>query len=51
MIKLEKRSIRLSVTPVIEDLFRSTFAVEESLKTHVSASEIVLDMCYVRDFF
>lgn len=51
MIKLGKRSIRESVTPIIENLFRSTFTVDESLKTHVSASEIILDMSYARDFF
>jgi hypothetical protein len=39
MIKLGKRGIRLSVTPIIED-----FTVEESLKAHVSASETILDM-------
>jgi hypothetical protein len=50
MVKLGKRSIRLSVTPIIEDLFWNTFIVEESLKTHVSASEITLDMPYARDF-
>jgi hypothetical protein len=42
--KLGKRGIRLSVTPIIEDLFWSSFTVEESLKAHVSASEIILDM-------
>ena len=51
MIKLGKRSVRVSVTPIIEELFGSTFAVAESLKTHVSASEIILDMSYVRGFF
>jgi hypothetical protein len=50
MIKLGKRSIRLSVTPIIEDLFWNTFTVNESLKTHASISEIILDMSYVRDF-
>jgi hypothetical protein len=49
MIKLGKRGIRLSVTPIIEDLFWSSFTVEESLKAHVSTSEIILDMS--RDFF
>jgi hypothetical protein len=44
MIKLGKRGIRLSVTPIIEDLFWSSFTVEDSLKAHVSASEIILDM-------
>ena len=44
MIKLGKRGIRLFVIPIIEDLFWSSFTVEESLKAHVSASEIILDM-------
>jgi hypothetical protein len=51
MVKLGKRSVRLSVTPIVEDLFWSTFTVEESLKTYASAGEIALDMSYVRDFF
>ena len=51
MIKPGKRSIRLSVISIIEDFFWSTFTVDESLKTHASASEIILDMSYVRDFF
>jgi hypothetical protein len=49
MIKLGKRSIRLSVTSIIEDLIRSTFTIDEPLKTHASASEIILDVSYVRD--
>ena len=44
MIKLGKRGIRLSVTPIIEDLFWSSFMVEDSLKAHVSASGIILDI-------
>ena len=44
MIKLGKRDIRLSVTPIIEDLFWSSFTVEDSSKAHVSASEIILDI-------
>jgi hypothetical protein len=44
MIKLGKRGIRLSVIPIIEDLFWSSFTIEDSLKAHVSASEIILDM-------
>jgi hypothetical protein len=49
MIKLGKRSIRLSATPIIEDLIRSTFTIDEPLKTHAPASEIILDMSHVRD--
>ena len=49
MIKLGKRGIRLFVTPIIEDLFWSSFTVEESLKAHVSASEIILDMSVTSD--
>jgi hypothetical protein len=47
MIKLGKWGIRLSVTLIIEDLFWSSFTVKESLKAHISASEIIR---YVRDF-
>ena len=49
MTKLGKRGIRLFVTPIIEDLFWSSFTVEESLKAHVSASEIILDMSVTSD--
>jgi len=44
MIKPGKRGIRLFVTPIIEDLFWSSFIVEDSFKAHGSASEIILDM-------
>jgi hypothetical protein len=49
MTKLGKWGIRLSVTPIIEDLFWSSFTVEESLKAHISASEIILDMSATSD--
>ena len=44
MIKLGKRGIRLFVIPIIEDLFWSSFTIEESLKAYVSSSEIILEM-------
>jgi hypothetical protein len=49
MMKLGKRSIRLSITPIIQDLFWITFTVEVSLKTHASASETMLDISHVHD--
>jgi hypothetical protein len=49
MIKLGKRSIRLPVTPIIQDSFQITFTVDVSSKTHVSASETILDISHVRD--
>jgi hypothetical protein len=42
MIKLGKWGIRLSVIPIIEDLFWSSSTVEESLTAHISASEIII---------
>ena len=49
MIKLEKRSIRLSVTPIVQDLFWITSTVDVSLKTPASASETMSDISHVRD--